>query len=77
MILSSTSVMFITWRTRESALQQKAPQNIDGDKSAEIADVTIVIDGGSAGIHANFIALQGMEFFYLAGQRVVEAQRHV
>ena len=55
----------------EPALQQEAAQNIDGNKGAEVADVAVVIDRGPAGIHANFVALQGMKLFDFAGQRVV------
>ncbi len=57
----------------ESALQQKAPQNVYRHKGAKVADVTVVVNRGSTGVHANFIALQRVELFDLAGQRVVEA----
>ena len=60
----------------EPALQQEAAQNVHRDKGPEVADVAVVIDRGPAGVHPHFVILQGMEFFDLAGQRVVKAQCH-
>ena len=59
-----------------SALAQKAIEKIDGDKCAEIADVAVVIDGRSAGVHADAVAVEWMEFFDLPGKSVIEAQCH-
>jgi hypothetical protein len=59
----------------EAALAQKAPQNIDGDKCAEVADMAVVIHGRAAGIHANGIVGGRGDFLYLAGERVVESKR--
>ena len=60
----------------EPALPQKAAQNVHRDEGPEVADVAVVVDRGPAGVHPHFIILQGMEFFDLAGQRVVQAQCH-
>jgi hypothetical protein len=55
---------------------QRTPEQVFPDVSPEVPDVSVVVDGGSTGIHANFIALQGAELFDFSGQRVVEAQGH-
>ena len=59
----------------EAALAQEAPQDIHGDKGAEVADVAVVVDRGAAGVHANVIVRGRSEFFHLAGKRVVKAKR--
>jgi len=59
----------------EAALTQEPPQNIDGYKCAEIANVGIVIHGRTAGIHANGIVSGRSKLFHLAGKRVVESER--
>ncbi len=72
MILSSTSVMFMTYRTCASALPQEARQDIDRHKSAEIADVSVVVNGRSTGIHANLLPIEGLELLDFSRHRVVE-----
>ncbi len=59
-----------------SALAQKAIEKIDGDECAEIADVAVVVDGRSAGIHADAVAVERMEIFDLPGKSVIETQCH-
>ncbi len=76
MILSSTSVMFMTWSSLESAGAQPPAQNVDEGERPEIADVRVVVDGGAASVHADGIVAGGCEVLHLLGQRVVEAQRH-
>src|SRR3984893_10675628 len=60
----------------ETALPKETAEDVDCDKSPEVADVAVVVHGGAASVHPHFIVLQRMEFFYLAGQRVVQAQGH-
>jgi UDPglucose--hexose-1-phosphate uridylyltransferase len=59
----------------EPALAQKAPQDIDGDKCAEVADVAVVIHSRAAGIHTHRVIGSRRELFHLAGERVVESKR--
>ena len=54
----------------EAALLQKAPQRVDDDEGAEVADVSVVVDRGTAGVHADQVVFQWMELFDLAGQSV-------
>jgi hypothetical protein len=56
-----------------SALPQEAGEEIDGDEGAEVADVALVVDGGPAGIHADFVVAQGMEFFDLRRHGIKQA----
>ena len=37
-----------------STLPEKSAQQVDGDEGAEVADVSVVVDGGAAGVHADF-----------------------
>src|SRR5262249_53777009 len=48
----------------ESALPEEAAEDIDSDKSAEVADMTVVVNSWAAGIHANFIVLKRLEVLY-------------
>ena len=59
-----------------TALAQKTAQHVYRNKRAEISDMAVVINGWSAGIHANLVVLERTELLDLAGKRVVEAQRH-
>ncbi len=60
------------------AVQVKhAAQQIVKDEGAEVADVREVVNGGSAGVHADGVRVDGDERLDLLGQRVVEAQGHV
>ena len=59
-----------------SGLEKKAVEKIDGDECAEIADVAVVVDGGSAGVHADVVVVDGVEVFDLGGERVVETNGH-
>ena len=53
MILSSTSVMFITWSSLIAARPQPAAQDVLKREGAQVADVDVVVDRGSAGVHAH------------------------
>ena len=44
-------------------LLQVAAQHVDVDEGAEVADVAVVVDGGSAGVHAEVSAVAGQEGF--------------
>ena len=46
-----------------STLAEDTAEKIDGDECAEVADVSVVVNGGSAGVHANFVIAKGMELF--------------
>ncbi len=61
----------------EPLLAQGAAQDVDGDEGAEIADVGEVVDGGSAGVHADERVFGGLEVLHFPGERVEEAQGHV
>src|SRR5207249_1714754 len=43
---------------------------------AEVPDVGEVVDGGTAGVEADFAVMQRLEVLDLPGQGVVEAQSH-
>jgi hypothetical protein len=75
-ILSSTSVMFMTWRTVYPLWRKKAAQKVDGDKGAEVADVSVVVNGGAAGVHADFVVAKGMEFFDPRRHGIKKTKRH-
>ena len=76
MILSSTSVMFMTWSSWKPLARSQRAQQVDESEGAEIADVGEVVDRGPAGVHADGVVARRRELFHLLGQRVVEAQRH-
>ena len=76
MILSSTSVMFMTWRTGDSGELEEAAQHVDLEESAEVADVAVVVDGGPAGVHAQRLAVGGGERVELSREGVEEAEGH-
>ena len=58
-----------------SALAQVAAQNVHGHEGAEVADVAVVVDGRSAGVHADLVVHERPEFFNFAGKCVEQAQR--
>ena len=41
----------------ESTLAKEATENVNGDKGAEVADMAVVVHGGTAGIHADLVVL--------------------
>src|SRR5208283_406830 len=59
-----------------AALLQEAPQRVHHDESAEVTDVSIVVNRGSTGIHADQVIFQRMERLDFCGQRVKELKRH-
>ncbi len=76
MILSSTSVMFITWRKASPAQPQKPPQNVDLEKSAEVPDVAVVVDRRPAGIHAQRLAVGRLQRIKLSREGIKQAEGH-
>ena len=72
MILSSTSVRFITCSTLHPRNASDAPQQILEQERAEIAQVRRVVDRRAAGVHAHAATVGGRERLDLAGQRVVK-----
>src|SRR5579883_636448 len=55
---------------------QRASQDIDMQKGAEVADMAVVVDRGAAGINAERLAVGGLQFFNGVGKSVVEANGH-
>jgi hypothetical protein len=61
---------------REAARAQRAAKDILKGKSPEVADVDVGIDGRSAGVHPDRLAIRRGKFFETLRERVVEAQSH-
>ena len=59
-----------------SALAQESAEEIDGDEGAEIADMAVVVNRRSAGVHADFVVAQRTELLDLRRHRVVQAKGH-
>ena len=59
-----------------STLPQEAAQQIDGDKGAEVADVAVVVDRGSAGVHADFVVASGRNSSIVRGKSVEKTKGH-
>ena len=59
-----------------SALPKKSAQQVDGDEGAEIADVAVVVNGGAAGVHANFALANRAEFLHLRRHGIKKTKRH-
>ena len=58
MVLSSTSVKFMTWRISVAFLVlQGAPQHVEADERPEIADVAAGVDRQPARVHADGLAV--------------------
>ena len=49
-----------------AALLQEAAQGVDDDEGAEVADVSVVVDRGTASVHADQVVFQRAEFLDLA-----------
>ena len=59
-----------------SALAEEPAQKVDGDEGAEVADVSVVVDGGAAGVHADFVVAKGMELLDLRRHGIKKTKRH-
>jgi hypothetical protein len=55
---------------------QPAVDDVEGQLRARVAHVAQVVDRDAADVHAHMARLDRLEFFCLAGQRVVDAQGH-
>ena len=59
-----------------SALPQKAIEQIDRNKRAEISDVSVVVNRRPAGIHSDLVPCHRPKFFDFSGECVVKTQCH-
>src|SRR5439155_4114351 len=57
----------------ETTQLQETAENILKNEGAVLADVGVVVNGGAAGVHANFAGILRDERLGLAGQGIVEA----
>ena len=71
-VLSSTSVMFITWVTPKPRQLQAPAQQVLEQKGAQVADVDIVVDRRPAGVEADVRRVEGDQRFELATEGVPE-----
>ena len=51
-----------------------APNNVKHNQHAGMPDVTNVVDGHPANIHANVASLEGNKRFFAAGKRVMNSE---
>ncbi len=59
-----------------SALPQEPAQKVDGDEGAEVANVSVVVNGWAAGVHADFVVAKGAEVFDPRRQGIKKTKRH-
>ena len=74
MILSSTSVMFMTCVTRRPRYSQPPPQQVAPEERAQVADVRMAVDGRPARVHPHLARHERDERLFLARQGVEEAE---
>ena len=55
---------------------EEAAEHVDLEEGPEVADVAVVVDGGSAGVHAEGLAVGGCEVFDAAGESIEESDGH-
>src|ERR1035441_8680983 len=55
---------------------EKPPQHIDLQKGAEIADVAVVVNRRTAGVHAQGLPVQRNKRVYMSGECIKEMKRH-
>ncbi len=60
----------------DSLQLEEAAQHVDLEERPEVADVAVVVDGRSAGVHAERLAVGGREFLDAAGESVEESDGH-
>ena len=60
----------------DSLQSEEAAQHVDLEEGPEVADVAVVIDGGSAGVHAELLAVNRRQFFDAAGESIEESDGH-
>jgi hypothetical protein len=61
---------------RVSTLPQEPAQKVDGDEGAEVADVSVVVNGRTAGVHADFAVAQRTELLDLRRHGIKKTKRH-
>ena len=61
---------------RHSREFEETAQDIDLEEGAEVADVPVIVNGGSASVHAQRRAVRGGEHVDFSGQSIKEANRH-
>ena len=76
MILSSMSVMFMTQVTRSPRQREVAHEEVGEQERAEVADVRRAVDRRPQRVDADLVGAERHERSGLAGQRVVQADRH-
>ena len=59
-------------RQSETEVLQGPAQEIELDERAEVADVSVVVDGRTARVHPNFVVAEWNHFANLLVQRVVQ-----
>ena len=72
MILSSTSVTFMTWSTAMPCWRRNAAQHVDVEEGAEVADVAVVVHSRAAAVHSQCWAADGLECLDLAAKGIEE-----
>ena len=74
MILSSTSVMFMTCLSGRAKEAHGPAQGVDVEKGAEVADMAVVVDGGATAIKPELLAVGGKKGLDLPGEGVEEVK---
>ena len=59
-----------------AAIDEVAANHVKNNGGHRMANVGVGIDGGATDIHPHLTGLDRLKFFLLAGQRVVELERH-
>ncbi len=59
-----------------SALQQKPAQNVNRNESSEVANVTVIVDGRAAGVHADLMIDKRTELLDPRRQGIKKTKRH-
>src|SRR6185312_13420431 len=60
----------------EPLLRQKALQDVHPDEGAEVADMAVVVDGQTAGVHADLAGGERHQRLHAAGEGVIELNGH-
>ncbi len=58
-----------------TTLAEETAKKIDYQEGAEVANMSVIVDGGPARVHSNKIVGSGRKLLNFAGQRVVEVDR--
>ena len=60
----------------DSLQPEEAAEHVDLEEGPEVADVAVVVDGRSAGVHAERLTVGGREFLNAAGESIEESDGH-